>query len=251
MMAAPETATAPAAPIDDAAWAAMRDKPVVLERRDGEPVRGKLIAHEGTHAVVQQQDGKVVSIAKADVASLASDEPKAATPAPADATPPAKQPAKPTWKYHKLGLFTLHGIGYTRWRTPTLRDGGASYNLDAAVGFNFSERFGVYALVGGAVGANLASKTVKGHYGHFALSFLARRKYIAFIPGIGLAVAGRRGPGDGALRETGLAVPLKLMGLIPLPKELTLTVGIGYDLAILAQTRPLQSVSFQIGVARF
>lgn len=210
-------------------------------------MQGKLLAHEGTHVVLQQQDGTIASVAKTDAVALAT--PTAPTvPKPVDK--PITKP-KPTWKYHKLGLFTLHGVGYTRWRNPAFADGGASYNLDAGVGFNFTERFGVYALVGGAVGARIHDKQTHGALGHFAVSFLVRRKYIAFIPGIGLGVGGMRGPGDLRVRETGVAIPLKLMGLIPLPKDLTLTVGLGYDLAILAETRPLQSIALQVGVARF
>jgi hypothetical protein len=241
----------------------MKDKPVILERTAGEPVKGKLIAHEGTHAVVLQDDGAVTSVPKQEVAALKSADavpPSDATP-PAAPAPDAPKPATPTkpkddWKWHKLGLFTTHGIAYSRWRTPHYVSGGATYNLDGGVGFNFGPRFGVYALVGGAVGARLRDKTVRGNYGHFALSFLVRRKYVAFIPGIGLAVSGRRGPDDQRVRETGVAIPIKLMGLIPIKKagradELQIMVGIGYDLAILANTRPLNSIAFQVGVARF
>ncbi|MFO0633585.1 MAG: hypothetical protein U0168_12105 [Nannocystaceae bacterium] len=197
--------------------------------------------------MVLQQPSGTVSVAKADAVALATPTP----PTVLQACRQADHQAQADVKYHKLGLFTLHGVGYTRWRTPSFAAGGESYNLDAGVGFNFTERFGVYGLVGGAVGARILDKQTHGSLGHFAISFLVRRKYVAFIPGIGLAVAGRRGPGDARVRETGVAIPLKLMGLIPLPKDLTLTVGLGYDLAILAQTRPLQTIALQVGVARF
>ena len=45
------------------------------------------------------------------------------------------------------------------------------------------------------------------------------------------------------------------MGLIPVKAgrvdELQITIGIGYDLAIMANTRPLNSIALQVGVARF
>lgn len=232
----------------------MKDESVVVERVEGDPVSGKLIAYEGTHAVVQTDDGKIVSVAKADVTALRVPEAPPLPPAPTE--PPPPKPKVDDWKWHKLGLFTFHGVAYSRWRTPNYTAGGASYNLDAGIGINFSSRFGVYALMGGAVGAKIREKLVRANYGHFALSFLVRRKYVAFIPGIGLAVSGRRGPDDQRVRETGVAIPIKLMGLIPIKKagradELQIMVGIGYDLAILANTRPLNSIAFQVGVARF
>lgn len=226
---------------------------MLVERKSGAPVRGKLIAHEGTHAVVVQQDGQVATIPKSDATALKLDEPTPATKPVDDKSgkPIAQKKKDPQWKYHKLGVFTLHGVGYARWRTPSYRSGGAAYNLDAGVGFNFSEKFGVYGLIGGAVGARINDKHTRGNYGHFALSFLARRKYIAILPGIGLALASRRGPGNAFIRETGVAIPVKVFGIIPLPKDLSLLVGVSYDLAIMAQTRPFQTVSVQVGVARF
>jgi hypothetical protein len=92
---------------------------------------------------------------------------------------------------------------------------------------------------------------VRGNYGHFALSFLVRRKYVAFIPGVGLAVSGRRGPGDDRVRETGFALPVKLMGLVPLPKDLALGIGLTYDLAIMADARLFQTIGAQLTLARW
>jgi hypothetical protein len=233
----------------------MKDKQVIVEQGDKPAIEGKLIAHEGTHAVVQTKDGGIASIAKSDATALKSAD--AAKPIPPEA-PPATTPTKPKddWEWHKLGLFTFHGVAYSRWRTPNYAAGGASYNLDAGVGFNFGPRFGVYALVGGAVGAKILNKTVRGNYGHFALSFLVRRKYVAFIPGIGLAISNRKGPDDARIAETGVAIPVKLMGLIPIKKSgkvegLHVTIGLAYDLAIMANTRPLNSIGLQVGVARF
>lgn len=231
----------------------MKDKRVVIERGEADPVEGKLVAHEGTHAVVQSDDGKIVSVVKADVTALKVPEPPPAPPAATEPIAPPKP--KDDWKWHKLGLFTFHGVAYSRWKTPNYAAGGASYNLDAGVGINFSSRFGVYALLGGAVGAKIRDKLVRADYGHVALSFLVRRKYVAFLPGIGLALSSRRGPEDIRVRETGLALPIKLMGLIPVKagkiEGMHVTIGLTYDLAILVNTRPLNTIGLQVGVARF
>lgn len=238
----------------------MKDKTVVLQRADGTSVSGKLIASEGTHAVLVGEDDVVISVPKSEVLALEVETPEAGVPT----EPPApkkkdeaaaevadEEKAEPEWPYKKLGVFTSHGVAYSRWRASDYREGGATYVLDAAVGYNFSERFGVYGLIGGAVGARLLDKRVRGHYGHFALSFLVRRKYIAFIPGVGVAVSSRRGPGDDRVRETGFAVPVKFMGLIPLPKELFLGIGLTYDLAIMADTRLFQTIGAQVTLGRW
>jgi hypothetical protein len=237
--------------VPEAEWAKARDRNVTLERRKGKPVRGKLIAHEGDHAVVMGDDGKVVSVPKADVTSMKAED---AAPKPATeekATKPAEEKKGPDWKYKKFGILTSHGVGYARWRSPEYRDGGAAYLLDVALGFNFSERFGVYGLVGGAVGARLQDRSVVGHQGHFALSFLGRGKHIAFLPGIGLAMGNRKGPGDQKIREMGVSFPIKLMGVIPLPKDLFVGIGISYELAIMGSTRPWQAIGGQVTVGRW
>jgi hypothetical protein len=261
-----------APPVDDAVWAAMADKPITVERRDGSTVTGKLIATQGTHVVLMGEDSVVTSVAKSDAIVVRDATAPADEMATADETvepdPPETKPAggtdeatKPTskpvddkkeeWPYKKLGLFTSHGVGYSHWRGSQYRSGGASYVLDAAVGYNFSHKFGVYGLIGGAVGARIADKTVWGHYGHFAVSFLVRRKHFAFLPGIGLALSSRKGPGDNVIKEAGVAIPIKMMGLIKLPKDLFLGIGIGYDLAIMADARLAQTISGQITVGRW
>jgi hypothetical protein len=241
------TATAAdASTIPETEWSSRKDQRVVVVRQGGAETRGKLISAEGDHAVVMGDDGKVVSIPKREVTAVKSDDSK---PADDKAAKPGKK--EPDWKYKKLGLFTSHGVGYARWRTPGYRDGHAAYLLDIGVGYNFSERFGVYGLIGGAVGARLQDKTVVGHQGHFALSFLARRKYIAFLPGIGLAMGNRRGPGDLRTREMGVTFPIKLMGVIPLPKDLFLGIGLSYEIAIMGATRPWQAIGGQFTVGRW
>jgi hypothetical protein len=83
------------------------------------------------------------------------------------------------------------------------------------------------------------------------VQFLVRRKHFAFLPGIGLALSTRKGPNDERLKEAGVAFPFKLMGLIKLPKELFLGIGLGYDLAIMADSRPAQTISGQLTVGRW
>jgi hypothetical protein len=245
----------------------MADKSIVVEQRDGTTVSGKLIATEGTHVVVMGEDGVVNSVAKANATVVRANPTADETPPAAEEIPETKPAAgtedksetKPLppedeeekWPYKKLGVYTSHGVGYSHWRGSTYRSGGASYALDLGVGYNFTHKFGVYGLFGGAVGAKLLDGAARGHYGHFAVQFLVRRKYFAFLPGIGVAVSSRKGPGDARIKEAGLAVPLKLMGLIKLPKDLFLGIGIGYDFAVMADARLAQTIAGQVTVGRW
>ena len=85
--AAGTEADAPREPVDDAVWAAMKDKRVEIERRDGTTATGKLIATEGTHAVLMSEDNAVVSIPKDDAVGLKVAEPPPAA-LPTDPPPP-------------------------------------------------------------------------------------------------------------------------------------------------------------------
>ncbi len=247
----------------------MADRPITVELRDGTTLSGKLIATEGTHVVLMGEDNVVNSVAKTEAITVRAQE--AAAPADADTPAPDAIPetkpidpppeegtdrkpipeSKSEWPYKKLGVYTSHGIGYSHWRGSSYRSGGATYALDVGVGYNFSHKFGVYGLIGGAIGARLLDGAARGHYGHFALQFLVRREHFAFLPGIGLAMSTRKGPGNRIIKEAGLALPLKLMGLIKLPKDLFLGIGMGYDLSIMADARLAQTISGQVTVGRW
>lgn len=60
------------------------------------------------------------------------------------------------------------------------------YRLDIGVGYNFSERLGLYALGGGLFGGRL-DESIKATYGRLALGVRVKGKRLAFLPGLGLA----------------------------------------------------------------
>jgi hypothetical protein len=242
----------------------------MLERRvtvetSTQPVTGKLISVSGDDAVLVRDDGQVVSVSKRDATriSIAADEAgpvstqdaKPATEAPADDVDPSAADAdeenadETEAEVRRLGLFTSHGVGYGRFRRQS--DGGAVYALDIGIGYNFNERLGLYGLIGGVVGASLLDKEARGHFGHFALALRRKWKFFALIGGLGVGIAGVRGPGDARDRRVGFAMPLKAMGLIPLPKELFLGIGLGYDLGLLPGGQVVNGISLQVTVGRW
>jgi hypothetical protein len=148
-------------------------------------------------------------------------------------------------------LFTSHGIAYSHWRTPSFREGRAAYALDLGIGYNFNAKLGLYGLFGGAVGTRLVDKEARASVGHFAAALRYKRKYFAFLGGLGLAVGGVRGPDDDRYRGSGLAIPIRMMGVIPLPKELFLGIGGGYDFAILQKGRMVNALSVQLTFGRW
>ncbi len=246
--------------VADAAWKAMLDRNVIVQTGSGE-ISGKLVSITEDEAVLVDDTGNVTTVRRAEVSSLKLRE---ATPAPPAATTPAAQPATTTDKdekdgeaednkpRHRLGLFTSHGVAYAHWyRRNRFGDGAATYALDLGVGVNFSERHGLYLLLGGMVGAHGLDRPTNGHYGHVAAAFRIKRKYIAFIPGIGAGFTALQDPDGGWKRYAGLALPFKLMGLIPLPKELFLGIGVGWDLAFLQDRHVFNGISGQITVGRW
>jgi hypothetical protein len=267
------------APVPDAAYNAMIDKRVTIDTEAGSST-GKLLSVAEDSVVLIGDDGEVITVRKADATRLrlASKTPDetlpseeipteapAETPAddgkpvasPADGKPKGDEGKRPPAK-HKLGLFTSHGIAYSHFRqsdsrvgpASNFRDGGPSYALDVGVGYNFNDRLGLYGLVGGLVGAPLQDKTVRGHFGHVAVSLAFKGKYIAFVPGLGVGFSALR-DSDGVDRRAGFALPIKVMGIIPLPKELFLGIGIGYDLGILRGSQIFNGISGQLTVGRW
>ena len=243
----------------------MLERRVDIETPTG-TVTGRLVSVGSDAVVLVRDDGEVVSVRKqsATRVKVATDEPTADPPAtdpPASDEASAEEPGSPEdaavedaaepSSHRKLGLFTSHGIGYARFRTPGFRDGGAAYALDVAVGYNITERFGIYGLIGGHVGARINDNEARGHFGHFAVAFVRKWKYFAFIPGVGVGVSGIRGPDDARDRRVGFALPIKAMGLIPLPKELFLGIGLGYDLGLLPGGHVVNAIAFQVTVGRW
>jgi hypothetical protein len=206
-------------------------------------VSGALVSATGDVAVVIEADGRVTTVAKAQATGLrVADAPApdptpgpAPEPEPIAAPPPEPAPtpwpaAKPERDYFPLGVMVANGVAYAHWRGGGDGEGSVAYAGDLGLGFNFSRSIGLYALGGGYFGARLFDKEVKGNLGRIGVMIVGRGQY--FMGSFGLAGAFSRLAGRGTtFKDGGLAIPVKLMGVIPLPKHLYIALGLGYDLA--------------------
>jgi hypothetical protein len=152
--------------------------------------------------------------------------------------------------YPKFGVFTTHGLSYAHWRTQPYRSGSAAYALDLGAGYNFKETIGLYGVFGGNVAARIVDKQVKGNMGHFSAMIRYKKKYFAFLAGVGVAWSRLDEPTE-TDKDVGVVIPLKLMGHIPLPKHFYLGIGVGYELAIFARGRLFNAPSLQLLLARW
>lgn len=235
----------PAPPaVPEPAWAATQEQNVILELRDGAEIRGKLVQHDATSAVLVQADGRVVVVEKATVTSLRVElapepvpqpqaEPQPSSPsasAPATAPPPA-HPASER-EFARLGFFVAQGAGFAHW-TGADSEGTAAYAADFGLGFNTSKSVGLYAVGGGLFAGRMFEKDVKANYGHLAAAVVGRGRYFGAALGIGLGFSSLVTADDPsrAFRDLGLAIPIKMQGFIPLPKNLYIGVGLAYDFA--------------------
>lgn len=245
------------AAVPDAAWEAMLQKEVVVEHAGGEPVQGKLVALSADTAVIVGADGQVQTVLKSNATKLSVPQQAEATaPKPASSATDGKPVEQPDQEkddeedYAKLGLFTAHGASYAHWRTSDFREGAAAYALDVGVGYNFKKSIGLYLMLGGHVGAGLLDKSMRASLGHLAMMFRYNRKYFAFLGGVGLGWSGQR-TADGTQRAIGAAIPLRLLGKIPLPKHWFIGLGAGYEPAFLKGPIVVNTVTLQFVVGRW
>lgn len=82
-------ASAIAEPPPDAAFRAVKDKDVVMVKKDGSSVQGRVLSYEKEEAVLVLADGTIAAVKRAEVTSLKL------APAPAYPPAPAPQPAMP------------------------------------------------------------------------------------------------------------------------------------------------------------
>ncbi|MCX4243546.1 hypothetical protein [Paraliomyxa miuraensis] len=92
--ASPPPATAPAQPVDDAAWEAVQGRQIVIDTHSG-AVGGELLRSDGKTLVLLQADGRVLTLAKTDALAVrvVQESGTGAAPAPAPAPAPASAPA--------------------------------------------------------------------------------------------------------------------------------------------------------------
>lgn len=243
----------------DAAWDAMLEKNVTIDKTDATSVTGKLAAVTPDTVVVVADDGSVSTLPKSDATALRLAEETPAEEEPAEEEAPAEeekdQPKEEDDDYPKLGLFTSHGVAYGRWRIRDARnqhvaDGAATYALDLGVGYNFKKTLGIYAMIGGVVAGKLFDDRVKANAGHFNAMLRYKKKYFVFMGGIGVGWTRVREPTQIA-RNRGVSIPLRIMGNIPLPKKLFLGIGAGYELAIFGDGRLLNAPSLLLAFGRW
>jgi hypothetical protein len=233
----------------------MMNQDVTLETATGEPVTGKLIAVTSDSAVVVGADGNVTTVLKTDVTALKTatiEEPPAESkPANPETEDEAKEvdPKKKERTLPKLGLFMAHGVSYAHWQTRDYGGGSAAYALDFGAGYNVSDKFGVYGMVGGNVAAKIWDDRVKANSGHANLMLRYRRKYFAFMGGIGVGW-NRLAQTNQTTRAIGASIPLRLMGIIPLPRHLWLGIAAAYELQILGGGRVFNGIGLQILLGR-
>lgn len=196
----------------------------------------------------------------------AATTPAATTPAAAQPTDPAAAPAEeelsPREQRRKerrekrehaiLGAFTMQGATYTHWRGSGVNAGHASYAMDFGVGANLSPGFGMYAVAGGLLGAKIDDKQINANYGHVAALFAFGGKHYFSTVGAGVAFSRLRFADDRLEKETGLAIPFKLVGKIPLPKKLYIGLGLTYEFAAVGGfTRFINGIGGQIVFGRW
>lgn len=276
---APDPAPAPAAKtaepaVDDAAWSALEKKNVVIETNSG-PVEGELIRSDGPTLVLVKKDGTVKTLHKTRATGVKVAQPPAPPPKPsqeiADLEPPAEDEAdedpedeeltpgekrrkerRENRKHALLGAFTMQGVTYSHWRGDGIRSGHASYAMDWGIGANLSPSFGMYAVGGGLFATKLEGGSTKGNYGHIDFMFAFGGKYYFSMIGAGGGFSRLRYE-DGRLeKDSGLSIPGKLMGKIPLPHKLYIGLGITYEFAaVRGFDRFINAIGGQLVVGRW
>lgn len=282
-------ATPPPA-VDDAAWSALVGRRVFVETRDG-TWEGELLRSDGDSLVLVLADGRVQTLPKS-IATGVRVAPPAAQPSPTPAAPnpsptpppsstspgtPTQEPAaaqegdgeegedeltpgeqrrkdrRENREHALLGAFAMHGVTYSHWRGDGVKAGHASYAMDWGIGANLSPTFGIYAMAGGLLGAKIRDNgRIKANYGHFAALFAFGGKYYYSTVGAGVALSRLRFADDTLQKDTGLALPFKLVGKIPLPKKLYIGIGLTYELALVRSfDRAVNAIGGQIVVGRW
>jgi hypothetical protein len=222
-------------------------------------------------ATAPAEPAKPVATAPAEpakpVATVPAEPEPAPAPAPTDpaatstdeALTPAQQRRKERQENREhaiLGAFTMHGATYTHWRdagrNAAVNSGHASYAMDFGVGANLSPGFGVYAMAGGLLGAKIDDRQTNANYGHVAAMVALGGKHYHTMFGAGVAFNRLRFPDDRLEKHSGLALPFKLVGKLPLPKKLYIGLGLSYELGIVMGFRRfVNGIGGQIVVGRW
>ncbi len=283
----PSQPTQPA--VSDAAWTAVQGRQVVIETATG-PVEGELTGTEGDTLVIIASDGRVLTVPKHAATGLRVVKAETAAPtATPSSSPEARElssldpPSSTTNREGRdaggdeadtddrkarreekrkqrgfaiLGAWTAQGATYTHWRGDGIDDGHASYAMDFAVGANLTQGFGMYVVGGGLLGTRLEDARVNANYGRLAFLFLLGGKYYFSTLGAGVGFSRLKWkdpvPFDDLQKDVGLAIPFKIVGKIPLPKNLYIGIGLTYEFAAVRKfSRFINGIGGQIVLGRW
>jgi hypothetical protein len=271
----PTATTTTEPPVSDAAWKAVEGRQVVVQTRDGPvegeltssegdtlviigPEGEVLSVPKATASGVRVADPKPAPTkpapaptsgnAAGEMATLetGSGDEEAAQPSDADEAnaedPKTKREQKRKERgFAILGAFTAQGATYTHWRGEGMNDGHASYAMDFGVGANLTQGFGMYVVGGGLFATKLEDDDirVKGNYGRVAFLFLLGGKYYFSTLGAGVGFSRLKYKEavqfDNPVKDVGLSIPFKIMGKIPLPKNLYIGIGLTYEFAAVSK----------------
>lgn len=160
------------------------------------------------------------------------EEPPVEEPPPPEPTPIVVEPEpEPEPEHARVGFIVGNGLVFGAWSADGVHAKTLAYHLELGVGYNFTKHIGLYALGGGLLGGRV-DDDVQATLGRLAIAPAIRAKYFGFIPGIGVAFSSLRS-GGAKYQDLGLAIPIHVMGMIPLPQKLYLGVGLAYDFAVL------------------
>jgi hypothetical protein len=259
------TTPAETAGVPDAAWSAVQGKQVTIETADGN-VEGELAKSDGDTLVVIADDGTVQTLPKADAKAVRvrkTQPPVAAKPVSPVAPPVVedddgdkkkdekKDDKKKKREHALLGAFTAHGAAYMHQRGDGVSAGHAAYAMDWGIGINPTPGFGMYAMGGGLLGAKIDNKSIKANYGHLAFMFAFGGKYYFSMLGAGVAF-NRLAFDNETQKDIGLALPMKLFGRLPLPKNLYIGIGLSYELGLVRDwNRVVNGIGGQIVFGRW
>lgn len=259
---APPVEPAPSFAVPDETWAALGERQIVASMADGTELRGTLLGHTADTVTIAGPGGEVRTIPRADVLGVAvapaptpepEPEPEPEPPPPIEPAPETSQPEPPPKRDARLGVFLAQGPGVGFWTAKGLTGKTVAYRLDAAVGLDVADRVMFSVLGGGLLGGRI-DDDVRATFGRLALAVTPHGRHFAGQFGIGAGFSRLVSTHDrkDKFEDLGLAVPTRLMGLIPLPHHIFLGIGLSYEFAALAKFRILYNmIAFEITVGRW
>lgn len=256
----PPVEPSPPLAVPDESWAALADREIIVTLANGQQTRGTLLGYTADTVTIADTNGVVQTIARVDVLAVAIAPAPEPTPPPPveEIEPPPPQPEEPSQqppreRDARLAVFVAQGPGIGFWSAKGLTGKTVAYRLDAAVGIDVADRVTFAVLGGGLLGGRI-DDDVRATYGRIGLAVTPHGRYFAGQFGLGVGFSRLVSTHDrrDKFEDLGLAVPSRLMGLVPLPKQIFLGIGISYEFAALAKFRIFYNmIAFELTVGRW